>query len=153
MRGRFVGRFHVALLRVPDAGEGQDGQRRSERRDDVGEGDGPEVGREVLEDAEGRAAHQRRGPYLAKAALPVDDEHQGQRDEDREDRRLAADHGTQVADRQLRDGRERYDRHRERPEGDRRGVRDQRDCRCLERPEAERDEHDGADGHRRAEAC
>ena len=77
---------------------------------------------------------------------------QPERDDQREERQLAADHRAELLQVEAGQRRQRDERNAERSEGDRRGVADQRELGGLERLEAEPDQQPAADRHRRAEA-
>jgi hypothetical protein len=107
---------------------------------------------EELRDGEGDPDHERDGPGLAGATLAVDEDHQQQRDEQREQRGLAADVGADLLVRDAGQGTGGDDRGADRAEGDGRGVGQQHDDGGADRREAQRHQHDAGDRHRSAEA-
>ena len=140
------------LAGLPDAQEADHGGDREERGDDVGQLDREVVRAHELADREAGAADQRGGPDGLHAAPAVDHADEDQRHEQRQQRRLAADHGAEILLGDLGQAGERDDRDRDRAEGHRRRVGHERHGGGLHRLEAEVHEHRGGDRHRRAEA-
>jgi hypothetical protein len=140
------------LARLPHLQQRDDHAGREQRRDDVGQLDRQVVRARELPDREGQAAPHGDRPRGLDAAAPVDHADEDQRDDQRQERRLAPDHRAEVVLREVGQRRERGDRHGDRSERHRRGVGDQRHRGRLDRLEAQADQHHRADSHRRSEA-
>ena len=137
---------------LPESHQDDERDHRDRGAHDVDEPRAVVVAHDELHDREARAGDEAGRPDLDHAA-PADlrgDE--PERDDEREERQLPADHRAELVQIEPGDRRQRDERNAERAEGDRRGVADQRELGGFERLEAEADQHRAADRHRRAEA-
>ena len=111
-----------------------------------------QVAHDELHDRKRAAGGEAGRPDLDHAAPADLRGDQPERDDEREDRQLAADHRAELVQIEPRERSHGDERNAERSERDRRGIADQRELGGFERLEAEPDHQPAADRHRRAEA-
>src|ERR1700738_2211908 len=109
-----------------------------------------EVGNQILGYRKGHPADEDRGPDLNHSPPAGKGADQPGRHDQRKERQLPPDHGTEQVGVEPGDAGETRNRRTERAIGDGRGVGDQREARGRERREAEPDQHSRSDRDRRA---
>jgi hypothetical protein len=137
--------------RTPNLQEQQRDDERAERGEHVGQRVVEEVRGDELRGREAAARGEQDGPQRADRAHAAVDRHDVERQDQRHDGQLTADHRAERSRWQAGDRAEHCDWNAQRAEGDWRRIEDQHEDQGLERREAHENEQRAGDRHRRAE--
>ena len=138
--------------RLPHLQEQERDDQRTERRQHVRQGVVDIIRGNELAEREGAARDQKNRPQRLERTHSAIERHHVERQQKRDERQLAADHGAERPRRQACDRAKRRHRNAERAESDRRGVEDQRKHQRFERREADQNEKRRGDRDRRSKA-
>ena len=147
--GAAVGRGHHHL-RFPHGEKDRQRRHGDHGRDHVHQPWSVIIRDQELRHREGHTGNQDRGPDLQSVAQPAEGDHEPERDDQREEWQLTADHGRQVLQAQAGDAVEHDDRRAQSAIGDRGGVRDQRQAGRRQWRETQADQDRAGHRDRRA---